>query len=115
MVRYFSFKLKNPSKNLNSRVGKEETRQPFFETKEFPVNESLETAEMNDLKKERYFEIYTFTALTVALIIFVVLRSFSFYNFTIRASQRLHDAMCNGIIRAQMYFFSSNPSGTKLN
>lgn len=32
-----------------------------------------------------------------------------------RASRRLHDAMFNGITRATMYFFNTNPSGRILN
>lgn len=32
-----------------------------------------------------------------------------------RASRRLHDAMFNGVTRATMYFFNTNPSGRILN
>lgn len=44
-----------------------------------------------------------------------IIRSISFYNVCITASQKLHDNMFNGIITATMRFFNINPSGRILN
>lgn len=42
-------------------------------------------------------------------------RSFVFYNICIRCSQRLHDFMFGALVRANMRFFDTNPSGRILN
>ncbi|XP_050098722.1 probable multidrug resistance-associated protein lethal(2)03659 [Anopheles aquasalis] len=65
--------------------------------------------------EDRYIDIYIFTALTVATVIITLTRSMFFFRTAMRASRRLHDAMFNGITRATMYFFNTNPSGRILN
>lgn len=62
-----------------------------------------------------YFDIYVFSALTIATIVLTLSRSFLFFNIAMRASKSLHDKMFAGITNATMYFFNINPSGRILN
>lgn len=64
---------------------------------------------------DRNIDIYIFTGLTVATIVITLFRSMVFFRTAMRASRRLHDAMFNGVTRATMYFFNTNPSGRILN
>ncbi|XP_052861311.1 probable multidrug resistance-associated protein lethal(2)03659 [Anopheles cruzii] len=64
---------------------------------------------------DRYIDIYIFTALTVATVVITLARSMFFFRTAMKASRKLHDAMFNGITRATMYFFNTNPSGRILN
>lgn len=43
------------------------------------------------------------------------MRTFGFFMISLKISLRLHDSLFNGIIRAFMYFFHTNPSGRILN
>uniref|UniRef100_A0A1Q3F1A4 Putative abc transporter c family member 3 n=2 Tax=Culex tarsalis TaxID=7177 RepID=A0A1Q3F1A4_CULTA len=63
----------------------------------------------------RDIDIYIFTVLTVATIVITLGRSMFFFHTAMKASRRLHDAMFNGVTRATMYFFNTNPSGRILN
>lgn len=45
----------------------------------------------------------------------IFFRSLGFFEMTVRASQKLHNAMFNGLILASMRFFDTNPSGRILN
>ncbi|XP_034487738.1 probable multidrug resistance-associated protein lethal(2)03659 [Drosophila innubila] len=60
-------------------------------------------------------DIYYFTALNLAVIVFTLVRTVLFYKLTMRSSIKLHNAMFRGITRAAMYFFNTNPSGRILN
>ncbi|XP_073845417.1 probable multidrug resistance-associated protein lethal(2)03659 [Musca autumnalis] len=60
-------------------------------------------------------DIYIFTALNVAIIIFALLRSFMFFNLASKSSTRLHNDMFVSVTRASMYFFNTNPAGRILN
>ncbi|XP_060650132.1 LOW QUALITY PROTEIN: probable multidrug resistance-associated protein lethal(2)03659 [Drosophila nasuta] len=60
-------------------------------------------------------DIYYFTALNVASILFCVMRPLLFYTMARRSSTNLHNSMFHGITRAAMYFFNTNPSGRILN
>ncbi|XP_034117135.2 probable multidrug resistance-associated protein lethal(2)03659 isoform X3 [Drosophila albomicans] len=60
-------------------------------------------------------DIYYFTALNLAVIIFTVIRTLLFTKLAMRSSANLHNAMFCGITRASMYFFNTNPSGRILN
>ncbi|XP_033150157.1 probable multidrug resistance-associated protein lethal(2)03659 [Drosophila busckii] len=60
-------------------------------------------------------DLYYFTALNLAVIIFTLVRSLLFYKLAMRSSTQLHNAMFRGITRAAMYFFNTNPSGRILN
>lgn len=48
-------------------------------------------------------------------IIFVSLRSIIFFKVCMTSSQKLHDRMFYGLLRAPMRFFDINPSGRVLN
>ncbi|XP_064556495.1 probable multidrug resistance-associated protein lethal(2)03659 isoform X2 [Drosophila montana] len=60
-------------------------------------------------------DIYYFTALNIAVIVFTLVRTMLFYILAMRSSTKLHNAMFRGITRAAMYFFNTNPSGRILN
>lgn len=60
-------------------------------------------------------DIYIFSTLTIATVVLTLSRSFLFFNVAMRASKSLHDAMFDGITRATMYFFNTNPSGRVIN
>ncbi|XP_034486468.1 probable multidrug resistance-associated protein lethal(2)03659 [Drosophila innubila] len=60
-------------------------------------------------------DIYYFTALNLAVIVFTLVRTMLFYKLAMRSSTKLHNAMFRGITRAAMYFFNTNPSGRILN
>ncbi|EAT34168.1 AAEL013567-PA, partial [Aedes aegypti] len=63
----------------------------------------------------RLTDIYIFSALTVATVVITLSRSMFFFQSAMRGSRKLHDAMFNGVTRASMYFFNTNPSGRILN
>uniref|UniRef100_A0A182Q5F7 Uncharacterized protein n=1 Tax=Anopheles farauti TaxID=69004 RepID=A0A182Q5F7_9DIPT len=68
-----------------------------------------------DEDEDRYIDIYIFTGLTIATVVITLTRSMFFFRTAMKASRKLHDAMFNGITRATMYFFNTNPSGRILN
>uniref|UniRef100_A0A8D8Y1X0 Probable multidrug resistance-associated protein lethal(2)03659 n=3 Tax=Cacopsylla melanoneura TaxID=428564 RepID=A0A8D8Y1X0_9HEMI len=59
--------------------------------------------------------IYLFTAITVAMVFFTVVRSIAFVQMCMRASMKLHNQMFDSITQATMYFFNKNPAGRILN
>ncbi|XP_053689234.1 probable multidrug resistance-associated protein lethal(2)03659 [Sabethes cyaneus] len=65
--------------------------------------------------EERYIDIYIFSGITIATVVITLSRSMLFFKTAMRASRRLHDAMFDGVTRATMYFFNTNPSGRILN
>nr|CAD7423626.1 unnamed protein product [Timema monikensis] len=56
--------------------------------------------------------IFVYTALTAALIIVSLSRSFLFFTICMRASVNLHNTMFVSITRAKMWFFNNNSAGT---
>lgn len=93
---------------------------------------------------ERLIHIYTLTAIIVCTVIVTFCRSFFFFSVSVsfslfrvrffslislkmffhlllllqlamRASRNLHNTMFQGVSRARMYFFHTNPSGRILN
>ncbi|KAG5679349.1 hypothetical protein PVAND_008920 [Polypedilum vanderplanki] len=91
---------------------------PTFEKIVQQSNDSfIETAKyiFEGVVYDRNIDIYIFSALTVGCVIITLSRSFMFFNVTMKASRRLHDAMFSGISHATMYFFNTNPSGRILN
>lgn len=90
-----------------------------------------------DGNSDRLFYIFTLTGIIVATIIITLARSFIFFSASIsidqqikhifnpkkinklqlamKASRNLHNTMFQGVTRARMYFFHTNPSGRILN
>ncbi|XP_061393549.1 probable multidrug resistance-associated protein lethal(2)03659, partial [Musca vetustissima] len=60
-------------------------------------------------------DIYIFSAINIAIIIFAMSRSVIFFNLASKSSTRLHNNMFVSVTRASMYFFNTNPSGRILN
>lgn len=84
----------------------------------YPCKDNITTTNRNcdELKKplldlSREWCIYIFAIITLGMIIFTLLRSFAFVTMCINISLNLHNYMFNGITRATMYFFNTNPSG----
>lgn len=59
--------------------------------------------------------VYVYSVLIAGIFIVAIIRSVSFYNVCVHASQNLHDNMFRGIITTTMRFFNLNPSGRILN
>lgn len=111
--------------------------------KDLPVNEGVVsdiTRRISD--SDRLIYIYTLTVIIVCTVIVTFCRSFFFFSVNIffcfflsfrdflsfrilfhlfllqlamRASRNLHNTMFQGVSRARMYFFHTNPSGRILN
>lgn len=80
-----------------------------------------------------FTDIYIFTAITVATVVITLSRSFLFFSVSqfhstfhtssnnnclqlaMKASTHLHNLMYQGVTRATMFFFNTNPSGRILN
>jgi len=60
-------------------------------------------------------DMYYFAALNVAVVVFTIVRTMLFYKMAMKSSTQLHNSMYQGITRAAMYFFNTNPSGRILN
>ncbi|XP_017154836.2 probable multidrug resistance-associated protein lethal(2)03659 isoform X2 [Drosophila miranda] len=60
-------------------------------------------------------DIYYFSAINVALVIFALLRTILFFSMAMHSSTQLHNTMFQGVSRTALYFFHSNPSGRILN
>lgn len=90
---------------------------------QIPIEESVNVNEVwgnfttfwDNLKNDKNFDIYVFSIITIATVLVTIGRSFHFFNFAMRASKNLHNSMFNGLIRASMHFFHTNPSGRILN
>lgn len=59
--------------------------------------------------------IYIFTVLTAGTILVTLSRTYLLFKMAMKASIGLHNAMYQGIIRAAMYFFRTNPVGRIMN
>lgn len=106
----------------NEDLGKEN-----YISSSFPTADSLISEESNStnilekfvdlisIEYDRHIDIYIFTAITVLTVVITLSRSFFFFNFAMKASMKLHDSMFDGISKATMYFFNTNPSGRILN
>ncbi|KAH8395710.1 hypothetical protein KR222_010260, partial [Zaprionus bogoriensis] len=66
-------------------------------------------------KSSSELDIYYFSAINLALVVFAMLRTLLFFNVTMYSSTELHNSMFRGITRAAMHFFNVNPSGRILN
>ncbi|XP_058443653.1 ATP-binding cassette sub-family C member 4-like [Malaya genurostris] len=89
-----------------------------FELKENQTTDTqLEniTLASNDHDEKRYQFIVTYAVLIGAFVYLIVQRTFSFSSTCLRISMTLHDRMFQGLTRATMHFFNTNPSGRILN
>ncbi|XP_039312865.1 probable multidrug resistance-associated protein lethal(2)03659 isoform X2 [Solenopsis invicta] len=59
--------------------------------------------------------LYIYTGIVFAIFIIGITRSLVFYKTCMMCSQRLHDMMFSALIRTEMRFFDTNPSGRILN
>ncbi|XP_039501135.1 probable multidrug resistance-associated protein lethal(2)03659 [Drosophila santomea] len=60
-------------------------------------------------------DIYIFTGINAALVIFALLRTLLFFSMAMHSSTQLHNTMFQGVSRTALYFFHANPSGRILN
>ncbi|KAM8705385.1 hypothetical protein ACLKA7_009792 [Drosophila subpalustris] len=60
-------------------------------------------------------DIYYFTAINILVIVFSLVRSVLFFHLAAKSSTTLHNRMFQGVTRAAMHFFNTNPSGRILN
>ncbi|XP_037709040.1 probable multidrug resistance-associated protein lethal(2)03659 [Drosophila subpulchrella] len=60
-------------------------------------------------------DLYIYTLITILSLILTLSFATMFFNMTKKASIRLHNTIFNRIIRASMYFFSTNELGSILN
>lgn len=65
------------------------------------------------LPQDHYMYIYS--VIVASIFIIALIRSYTFYTICMRCSQRLHDLVFGALIRANMRFFDTNPSGRILN
>ncbi|KAJ6635777.1 putative multidrug resistance-associated protein lethal [Pseudolycoriella hygida] len=65
--------------------------------------------------ESRMIDIYIFTGITIATVVITLSRSFLFFTLAMKASTHLHNLMFEGVTRATMFFFNTNPSGRILN
>ncbi|CAL8111094.1 unnamed protein product [Orchesella dallaii] len=59
--------------------------------------------------------IYIYAGLVLTVIISNVLRSVSFFSYSLKIGINLHDAMFSSVVRAPVKFFDDNPSGRVMN
>lgn len=85
-------------------------------------NESLSDATSNhvtevfeDVQSDRINYVYIYSALIVIVLYLVIQRALALHMFCVKASRRIHERMLQGLIRAKMYFFSTNASGRIIN
>ncbi|XP_016974443.1 probable multidrug resistance-associated protein lethal(2)03659 [Drosophila rhopaloa] len=62
-----------------------------------------------------YLDIYIFSGINIALVIFALLRTLLFFSMAMHSSTQLHNTMFQGVSRTALYFFHANPSGRILN
>lgn len=93
----------NAKHNISMIVDQNET---FNANNEMPIEMSLLSTDAC---------IIINSILMLGLFVFAIIRSFGFFTVAIKASQRLHDVMFNGIISTSMRFYDTNPSGRILN
>ncbi|KAK4879110.1 hypothetical protein RN001_007256 [Aquatica leii] len=64
---------------------------------------------------QRKINIYVYCAITLATLIFSILRIVTYVNVSMKSSTALHKSMLSSLIRAPLNFFNLNPSGRILN
>lgn len=79
------------------------------------VTDALRRPERSMDDNTNAVDLYIFTALNVSVIFFALTRSILFFKLAKRSSTNIHNTMFQGVTRASMYFFNTNPSGRILN
>ncbi|XP_054728886.1 probable multidrug resistance-associated protein lethal(2)03659 [Anastrepha obliqua] len=69
----------------------------------------------NEFSTKRMQIVIIYTMLMLGTLLLYIVRTFGFFFICLAISLRLHDYLFNGIIRARMRFFNTNPSGRILN
>lgn len=87
-----------------------------LEDEYYPCKDEVKVQTIDCSKKplfdiSREWCIYIFAAITFGMIVVTLVRSFAFVKMCMNISMNLHNSMFNGITRATMYFFNTNPSG----
>ena len=59
--------------------------------------------------------IYIYTAIVFSIFIVGITRAIVYYKVCLRSSERLHNSAFGALIRTDMHFFDTNPSGRILN
>uniref|UniRef100_A0A670I692 ATP binding cassette subfamily C member 4 n=1 Tax=Podarcis muralis TaxID=64176 RepID=A0A670I692_PODMU len=72
-------------------------------------------AQVRYLASVKFMMLHSFTGLTVAAIVFTILRSLLMFQVLVNAAQTLHNKMFQSILRAPVLFFDVNPIGRILN
>lgn len=75
--------------------------------------DAVGNAEETQSIRREYVYIYTGSIVLVLYLVFQ--RAFAFFHMCLKASRCIHDKLFSGIIRAKMYFFSTNSSGRIIN
>lgn len=68
-----------------------------------------------NIRQERIKYVYIYTGLMLVVLYLVFQRALAFFCMCLKASRRIHDKLYHGVIRAKMYFFSTNSSGRIIN
>lgn len=92
--------------NWETEIGKSHAIIDTKNVRQIPV------ADTQSIRHE-YVCIYTGLMLLVLYLVFQ--RALAFFCMCLKASRRIHDKLFYGIIRARMYFFSTNSSGRIIN
>lgn len=84
------------------------------------LNKTMETnstisAEENLNSEIRQEKILIYSILLLASLIVYMTRTYGYFIMCLRIAYRIHNRLFDGISRAAMYFFNTNPSGRILN
>lgn len=126
----------------NKKAMQDETMENFNPDDDLHVTEnSLVDLTRRIASSDRLIYIYTLTGIIIATVVITLIRSFVFFSvcfiyiifchnstlqmkypneiypmqLAMKASRNLHNTMFEGVTRARMYFFHTNPSGRILN
>lgn len=87
----------------------------YFELPNYPNATERATGPIDNVDKERSKYVLVYTSLMLFVLYLVFQRAFAFFCICLRASRQIHNKLFYGVIRARMYFFSTNSSGRIIN